>query len=466
MHWGVVALSVLPAAAGLAASPAHFQTVGLYVWKDSPELHAFWKACGINTLQFCDTHWSIRADRLDDYYARFAEGIASASRSGFRTDVILFSNIAQWTGPEEREPTGTGVLFDPRDANAFHARMSSIARAVRALRQADGFTFIAGDPGGAVRAPFGPLAADEWVAMAREVRKVVRHEAPRARFSVNPWAIAYWQYPHLSCFTSAWWIREDLLARAILDAPDLIGPDCGVQLPAHTHYRPLALRVLAGESAHSSDRSDKSERSNLLFPDASDVRRLRQRGTARTWAWPYFLLDEADDADVGPGGVLKPSVQINTRYIHRFVLQMRRIGVNGIIGNWSYAGHLPKAVNTFSFGRFCRDPRATPERAIDEYARLLADEASWRELAQVLRFVEGLSNWERKLPPEHLLTPLPCRLLTASEALAALAHVTPRASSRFPFQEPPERFLQRVEERLRAELPPNEDRRGDPGGDR
>lgn len=27
-------------------------TVGLYVWEDSPDQHAFWKACGIKTLQF------------------------------------------------------------------------------------------------------------------------------------------------------------------------------------------------------------------------------------------------------------------------------------------------------------------------------------------------------------------------------------------------------------------------------
>ncbi|MFY7953212.1 MAG: hypothetical protein ACOVT5_11960 [Armatimonadaceae bacterium] len=28
----------------------------LYVWRDDPTQHAFRKACGISTLQFCDTH--------------------------------------------------------------------------------------------------------------------------------------------------------------------------------------------------------------------------------------------------------------------------------------------------------------------------------------------------------------------------------------------------------------------------
>ena len=43
-------------AEGLSAASS-FSTVGLYVWKGSPDQHAFWKACGINTLQYCDTHW-------------------------------------------------------------------------------------------------------------------------------------------------------------------------------------------------------------------------------------------------------------------------------------------------------------------------------------------------------------------------------------------------------------------------
>ncbi|NLI00602.1 MAG: hypothetical protein GX446_14040 [Chthonomonadales bacterium] len=424
--------------------PSAFSTVGLYVWHDTPSQHAFWKACGINTLQFCDTHWSIRADLLEDYYRRFADGVANAARSGFRTDVILFSNIAQWEGPDEREPTGTGVLFDPRDERARNARLEAIRRAVRALNRADGFTLVAGDPGGAVRAPFGPLPASEWMSMARDVRRVVKREAPRARFSVNPWAIAYWQYPDMSCFTSAWWIREELLTRQVFDAPDLIGPDCGVQIPGHTYYRPLALRVLA---------EDRAGLAAAPFPDAADIRRLRERGAKRIWAWPYFLLDEADDGDVGPDGVQRPRVQIDTRYIRRCVSQMRAIGVDGIIGNWSYAGHLPKALNTFAFGRFCRDPRATPERVLDEYARLIADDASWRDLSQVFRFVEGLSNWERKLPPEHRLAPLACRLSTSKEAQAALRRVRPRADARFPFPEAPERFLERLAERLREAAP-------------
>jgi len=429
----------LAGAAPAPAPPSAFSTVGLYVWRDTPSQHAFWKACGINTLQFCDTHWSIRADLLDDYYARFAADISRASRSGFKTDVILFSNIAQWMGPAEREPSGTGVLLDPRDPKALESRLGALRKAVRMLQQADSFTFIAGDPGGSIRAKFGPLAADDWVAMARAVRDVVKREAPRADFNVNPWAIAYWQYPNLGCGGSQWWVREGELTKAILAEPDLIGRSCGVQLPGHNYYRAMALRTLSTDGI----RPD-------LLPNSDDVRALKARGTKRIWAWPYFLLDEADDGDVGPDGRIIPGVQIETRYIHRLVGQMRKIGMNGIVGNWSYAGYLAKALNTYAFARFCRDPRATPEGVIDEYAKCVADDATWRDLAQVLRFIEGQSNWQRKLPADWRLPPLVCDIQSAKAALEELGRVVPRAKPLFALPEKPQEYLNRLSERLRG----------------
>jgi hypothetical protein len=422
-----------------AAPQAGFETVGLYVWRDTPNQHAFWKACGINTLQFCDTHWSHRADQLDDYYVQFARDIESARKDGFRVYVILFSNIAQWQGPEAWEPSGTGVLFDPRDPQALDERLAAIGRAVRALHEADGFTFIAGDPGGAIGAKFGPRTVEDWMQMARRVQETVRREAPHAEFNVNPWAITYWQYPQVGCDSSEWWIQETVLTRRVLAAPDLIGPMCGVELPGHNYYRAMALRNF-----------HKDGLTPDLCPTADDVRRLQARGAKRFWAWPYFLLDEADDGDVGPDGKLLPGTQIETRYIHRLVNQMRGIGMNGIIGNWSYAGYLPKALNTYAFGRFSRDPKATPEQVIDEYARYVADEATWPALAQVLRFIENRSNWQRKLPPPARLPDLPCSLHSVEAAQTALRSVIPGINPSFALPEPPAAYLARLQKRLEA----------------
>jgi len=422
------------------------RTVGLYVWKDSPDQHAFWKACGIDTLQFCDTHWSLRADVLGPYYAALAADVDRARRSGFRVNVLLFSNIAQWEGPSEREPTGTGLLFDPRDPAALEKRLTAIARAVRTLRHAHGFTLLAGDPGGAVGAPFGPVPAAEWVRMAKRVRDVVRREAPRAQFNVNPWAIAYWQRPDLGCGGHEWWSQEAELTRAVLADPELVGSGTGVEIPPHHYYRPLALRCFEQAGIAPERR-----------PTAEDVRALRARRVPRIWAWPYFLLDEADDGDVGPDG-RAAGIQIEARYIHRLVAQMRAIGMDGIIGNWSYAGHLAKALNTYAFGRFCRDERATPVQIIDEYARCVADEATWSALAQVLRYLEGESNWQRKLPPGERLPALPCDLATSEQALATLGSVRPRPVPLFALPEPPSAYLRRIEQRLRARTAPREAR--------
>jgi hypothetical protein len=185
---------------------------------------------------------------------------------------------------------------------------------------------------------------------------------------------------------------------------------------------------------------------------ADEVTCLRTRGVKRVWAWPYFLLDEADDGDVGPDGRLLPGTQVETRYIHQLVNRMRGIGMNGIIGNWSYAGHLAKALNTYAFGRFCADPRATPEQVIDEYARCVADEATWPALARVLRFIENRSNWQRKLPPPKRLPDFPCSLHSAELALAALRSVVPNTNPPFALPEPPSEYLRRLENRLRAEV--------------
>jgi hypothetical protein len=423
-------------AEGLPAAN-RFSTVGLYVWKGSPDQHAFWKACGINTLQYCDTHWYYRPDLLDDYYRKLASSIEEARADGFHVNVLLLSNIAQWKGPAEHEPTGMDVLFDPRDSQALTERLAAIRRGVRELRRAHSFTFFAGDPGGSIGAAFGPLPMEEWLRMARLVREIVREEAPEAEFNVNPWAIAYWQYPGVSCEQSEWWIREAELIRRTLNAPDLLGPDTGVELPGHGYYRAMALRVCARDGV-----------SPDLVPTEEEVRELKRRGVRRIIGWPYFLLDEADDGDVGPEGQLVPGVQIETRYIHRLVARMRALGMTGIIGNWTHEGHRYKALNTYAFGRFCRDPRATPERVIEEYARCIADDSTWRDLAQVLRFIEGHSNWDRKLPEMHRLPPLACTLKSVEEAREALERVKPRARPRFALPEPPQDYLRRLAARL------------------
>ena len=407
----------------------------LYVWRDQPTQHAFWRACGIRTLQFCDTHWAKRTDRLDEHYRTFAAEVDSARRAGFGVGMILFSNIAQWNGPAPDEPTGMGVLFDPRDPEARKRRLDSIGRAVRALRRCESFTLLAGDPGGAIGAPFGPRTVDDFLDFADAVRAVVRRDAPRAAFHLNPWAIAYWQYPGTSCETPDWWVHETRLTRAMLLEDRRCLEGIGVEVPGHTQYRPLALRHLRAAGIEPPD-----------FPSAADVARLRSRGAETVWAWPYFLLDEADDGDQGPAG---RAVQIETRTIHRQIARLRPTGVDVVVGNWSNAGHKPRALNTYAFGRMVADPSATPEGVIDEYAAAVADGAEGaRTLAQVLRWIENDGNWQRKLPEIDRMAPLACAFKDPADARTRLAAVRPRSIPRFPLAESPSVVLERVMGRL------------------
>ncbi|MFM7322507.1 MAG: hypothetical protein ACKO5K_13425 [Armatimonadota bacterium] len=412
----------------------------LYVWRDHPDQHAFWKACGIETLQFCDTHWAKRDDRLDEHYATFAREVDSAHAAGFRVGMILFSNIAQWRGPAPDEPTGMGVLFDPRDPVARGARMASLARAVRALRACETFTLLAGDPGGAIGASFGPRTVDDFQDFSREVRSVVSREAPGAAFHLNPWAIAYWGHPGTSCETPDWWMHETRMSRQmLLEHPSGLR-GVGVEVPGHTMYRPLALRHLRAAGIEPPD-----------FPSGADVRALRGRGAPEVWAWPYFLLDEADDGDQGPSG---RAVQIETRTIHRQIARLRRTGVDAVVGNWSNAGHKPRALNTYAFGRMVKDPSATPTRVIDEYAGAIADsKAGARALADVLRWIENDGNWQRKLPEVDRMPALPCGISTRADAQARLATVRPRTNPRFALAESPAVILDRLAGRLRPADP-------------
>ena len=407
----------------------------LYVWRDDPSQHAFWKACGISTLQFCDTHWAKHENRLDQHYADFAAEVSSARRAGFRVGMILFSNIAQWRGPGAEEPTGMGVLFDPRDPDARRDRLKSLARAIRALGHCDFFTLLAGDPGGAIGAKFGPRTVDDFLDFAGDVRALVKRNAPRADFHVNPWAIAYWQHPTTSCETPDWWVNETALSRQMLLAPGRRWDSTIVEIPGHTGYRPMALRCLRKARIAPPD-----------FPTRTDTEALRRAGAQQVWAWPYFLLDEADDGDLGPAG---RAVQIETRYIHRHVQHLRRTGVDMVVGNWTYAGHKPRQLNTFAFGTMILDPAATPESVIDRFAAVVASTPSGATtLGQVLRWIENDSNWHRKLPEADRLAPLPCKLRTLDDARAALKTVQPHPNPTMALAEAPGPYLERLRRRL------------------
>lgn len=434
---GAVVFLGLSGCAGIDQPGGKLETVGLYVWEDNPSQYEFWKSCGINTLQFCDRGWFYNAENgsLDGYLSRMKAGLESAKKAGFRVYVILFSNISQYKGPDDTEPTGLGVKFHPDDPSAREERLYYLEKMIRNMAGADGFTLFAGDPGG-ISTDMGEGDLEDFILMAREVGKLVERVAPEADYNINPWAVAMYRTPSVSAMTAAFWTRERAMTRELLETGDLIGGDVGVELACHEYYRPLVLRLYA------EGRKDLSDK----FPDGEDLSQLKKRNTERVWAWPYFLLDEADDGDTGSEYSFLQ--QLETRYIYRYLQNVRELGFNGVIGSWSYAAYQTKSLNTYAFGRMANDPTVTPQQAIDAFAAMLATEETCESLGQILRFVENDSNFEKKLPEEERLPPLETSVTDREDALAKLEKVIAKQEGEHPLPISPGEYLQLLKTRI------------------
>jgi hypothetical protein len=212
--------------------------------------------------------------------------------------------MKQWTGPTE-QGSAVGLRFYPRDMDGMNERLEYIAKAVRSLSNADGFTFTAGDPGG-VPKELGPSGVQDWISMAKEVKQVVNCEASNALFDINPWAVTQWEDEGMDVFDYVFWQKEVSNAKEIVSADNLINDECGIEFCPHNYYRSLALTLY-----------DKAGITPELYPTRKEVEILKQHMVPRLWAWPYFLIDEVDDGYLGPDGFSSGQTQGETRYIHK-----------------------------------------------------------------------------------------------------------------------------------------------------
>jgi hypothetical protein len=436
-----MALCCLGAGAGRDAAAAEkarrLQTVGLYV-EPAPQAnlrdYAFYRACGYNYLEFCEGGFGRRPDLLDKYYDEMSEAIRAAQKQGFKVWIMLLACMKQWEGPAASGGAGS---FSALDAKLLDERLDYVKRAVAGLRSADGFAFFAGDPGGD---PQGRATIDDCMRMAGRVRGIVRQNAPRAQFTINLWAIAEWGgFP--SPFGLDFWRKQVLLSQAVARQPGLLGPDCGVVFSLDNYYRSLALACYA-------DAGLKPD----LYPLASDVKRLHDRGVKPIYGWPYFLVDEIDDGFITPNNVASGGQsQAETRYIRAIIDHGYAIGLDGMIANASSIGRVAEPLNIYAFGQMCLRPDLTPDALLDEYAGIVADERTRATLGRILRFIENHSNWQNSLPPEYRLKNLDSGdVVSAPVALAKLGAIVPREQTPIPLPEPPAQYLKRLQKRLEA----------------
>jgi hypothetical protein len=210
------------------ADSDRIETIGLYASAPSPRYYAFYKASGYNVLQFVDEGLSQPPGQRDAYYADLAEGIKLAKKQGFRVWVVLLSDVPDY--PE----FGKSWAFDPTDRQAMQKRLDGISRAVKALRDADGFTFFAADPGGSPRR-LGIDGIRIFLDMTRRVREIVEADAPKAQFNVNIWAVTAWEDMSISPFKSPFWVKEVSWGRFLMAEPGLFGRGCGVEFGPHNY---------------------------------------------------------------------------------------------------------------------------------------------------------------------------------------------------------------------------------------
>jgi hypothetical protein len=435
ISWFIHALALVCLLVAVQARGADegFSTVGVYIsppGTNDTVTYPFLKACGYNYLEFCEGGFAQRPDLLPKYYAEMNAAIGRAHRKGFKVWILLLAGMKQWPGPEAGGSAGT---FSALNRVALRERLEFIQKAVRGLPASDGFEFFAGDPGGD---PEGRSTVQDCMNFARSVHEIVQRDAPRAGFAVNLWAVAEWAgFP--SPFALEFWRKQVQLSRAVAEDRTMLGPDCGVIFSMDNYYRSLALACYADAGA-----------TPELFPAATDVAGLRQKGVKHILGWPYFLVDEVDDGFITPNNVASHGqAQAETRYIRAIVDVGRRLGLDGLVANAAYT--TSEALNLYAFGRMCLDPNLTPEAALEEWAGIITEDDSRAGLGRVLRFIENHSNWQNSLPPRYRRPDLPCeQIATAAIAIEQLSRVKPRSHLPIALLEPPASYLARLSHRL------------------
>ena len=419
-----------------AGKGAHrFGTVGLYIQPPGAKdqrFYDFFKASGYNYLEFVEGGFAVRPDRLPKYYAAMARDIDVAHKKGFKVWILLLAGMRQWKGPADGGSAGT---FSTLDKATLQERMTYLEQAVKGLHKADGFVFFAGDPGGD---PEGRSNVEDCIDFCKQVHQIVRAHAPKAGFTVNLWAIAEWAgFP--SPFTLSFWQQQVKLSRAVAQAPEFLGPDCGIVFSLDNYYRSLTLACYANAGV-------KPE----LYPTAGDIRQLRARGVTPVLGWPYFLVDEVDDGFITPNNVASGGQsQAETRYIRAITRQGHAMELDGLVANATFIRAEP--LNIYVFGQMCRSMELTPEAALDKYAGFIADAATKGELAKVLRFIENHGNWQNSLPAASRLADFDCgNVKSVAIALERLAKIVPCAKPAIPLPEPPASYLERLQKRLEA----------------
>jgi hypothetical protein len=215
----------------------------------------------------------------------------------------------------------------------------------------------------------------------------------------------------------------------------VVDPRTGIEFPLHNCYRSLARKCYL-------DAGKQPE----LYPCEAEVGEFRKRGVERLWGWPYFLVDECDDG-YSPGTAGLSLAE--TRYVKDLVDSARRLGLNGLIANAFPENILAESVNLYAFARFCREPSATCEQVLRDFAGIISEPETVGDLTEVFRYIENRSTWQAGMPEKYRLPDFDTgSIRSAADAREKLSKVVVRARSGLPLMGTPAALVDKVKQRL------------------
>ena len=406
-----------------------FETIAYFAfgWVKEESLE-FYKACGYNTLLFCDTSWYYKptSEAFANYQNNLLKTIEKAKEMGFKTYVEILSTLEQWNGAADMG-NPMGQAFDPANAAKTAERLGYIRQVIQKFHVADGFTFYGGDPGG-VLGITAQGGLQYYIDMAKEVKKMVNEIAPEAEFNLNLWAVSQFEQATVDPYKVDFWLAEDVNGRKIIDTEGLLGPDVGIEIPGHDYYRTLAFNLY----------NASGKKPETKFPIAEDVQNIKDTGCTRYWAYPHGLVPDISD-----------DIRFNTNRIAYYLKNMSQIGMNGVImGNASYISH---NADLFAFAQIAQDPTMTAEEAMLKYAALLTDdEDSAKYLCEAMKFLNNYDVTMQNLPEEYALPLMETEATDVWKALELFRKARPNMDPDFPFEESPSIYMAKIQARLYA----------------
>ncbi|MHB1457871.1 MAG: hypothetical protein ACYC0V_13255 [Armatimonadota bacterium] len=379
LFWSIIFVSEPSFAKALTSQPI----IGAYISPILPDADLIrLKDWGYNMLEFVDVCYAYKPEGIKAHHKMLNEAISRYHAKGFKVYIILMTTMNQ--NKEPKEPFVCDSVFSPiSHPELYKERLSYLQASIKNLRKADGFTLIAGDPGGDPECLSG---TEFFIKMARDVKMLVRKFAPKADFIINTWSIAAWEnYP--SPYKAEYWQKEIIATRKVINAPDLLDSSTGIEIPAPSNFYQLALNSLTEENI-----------TPEIFPTTKDFSILRSKGVKHIWSWPFGLVSN----EVAP----HKDSQSEIRYIARNINLFRQLGANRFVCT-IYSGNMAgEALNTFAFSRLGSSATMTAKSVTDEWAGFEADQSSHAALARVIRFIENHSDYENIIPLQFRYHPL------------------------------------------------------------